>query len=71
MKVYWQPLMKKITRTSRDKMETLYTGKFTLGVLSEENHEKLWLVKEILFTDNGRKHLLALLSEEIRENSMR
>jgi hypothetical protein len=52
-------------------METLFTGKFTLGVLSEENHEKLWLVKDILFTDIGRKHLLAFLPEEIRINSAR
>jgi hypothetical protein len=55
MTVYWQLLLKKITRTSRNKMKTLFTGKFTLGVLSEENHEKLWLVKEILFTEIGRK----------------
>jgi hypothetical protein len=34
-----------------------------LGVLSEENHEKLWLVKEILFADIGRILLLASLPE--------
>jgi hypothetical protein len=46
----------------------LFTGKLTLGVLSEENLEKLWLVKEILFTDMGRKLLLAFLLEGIRRN---
>jgi hypothetical protein len=71
MKIYWQLLLKKITRISRDKMEVLFTGKLTLGILSEENHEKLWLVKEIVFTGSGRKLLLALLPEEIRRNSVR
>jgi hypothetical protein len=33
MKAYLQLLLKKIMRISRDKMETLFTGKLTLGVL--------------------------------------